>query len=104
VTVISLYEDEGGLGLGLEGTISPLIGCPTTLVSSLIGIIFNYNNLGGTIPTELGKLTSLTELFFYVNSLEGNIPTEIGMLTSLKLLDFGKCIECIHFSVLQCYS
>jgi hypothetical protein len=77
------------------------------------------NSLTGTIPTEIGMMTSLTYLairklssfafrglrpcwdflpytcHFILqisdqNSLTGTIPTEIGMLTSLMLLKIGK--------------
>ena len=68
------------------------------------------NSLKGTIPTQLGLLTSLTDLYVYLsfmftlliskfnyyflffkrelyyNSLTGAIPTELGLLTSLSTL------------------
>ena len=44
------------------------------------------NSLQGTIPTELGLLTSLQRLSVPYNSLTGMIPTELGLLTSLQRL------------------
>ena len=44
------------------------------------------NNLSGTIPTELGNLTSLIQLNFFNNSLTGTIPAELGNLTNLTYL------------------
>ena len=50
--------------------------------------------LRGSIPTEIGLLTSLTFLDFGssepgVNELMGQIPTEIGLLTNLEVLSLG---------------
>ena len=42
-----------------------------------------YNALTGTLPTEMGQLTSLTGLYLSNNDLAGTIPTEMGRLTSL---------------------
>eukprot|EP00533_Pseudo-nitzschia_delicatissima_P004719 CAMPEP_0116095296 /NCGR_PEP_ID=MMETSP0327-20121206/9587_1 /TAXON_ID=44447 /ORGANISM="Pseudo-nitzschia delicatissima, Strain B596" /LENGTH=77 /DNA_ID=CAMNT_0003586953 /DNA_START=339 /DNA_END=572 /DNA_ORIENTATION=- len=44
------------------------------------------NQLTGTIPTEIGLLTSLTGLYLVYNDLTGNIPSEIGLLKNLKYL------------------
>ena len=43
----------------------------------------------GTIPTDLGDLTSLTELDLYSNQLTGQIPTELGNLSNLTGLDLS---------------
>lgn len=40
--------------------------------------------LAGTIPTELGALSTLWWLELYSNTLEGSIPTEFGQLESLQ--------------------
>ena len=37
-------------------------------------------NLAGTIPTQLGSMTSMTYLDLSVNSLEGTIPSELSAL------------------------
>ena len=42
--------------------------------------------LYGSLPAELGNLTSLTELYLAETSLSGNIPAELGNLTNLTLL------------------
>ena len=47
------------------------------------------NQLSGTIPVEIGNLTSLFLLELGGNQLSGTIPVEIGNLTSLKSLSLG---------------
>ncbi|SHF66867.1 Por secretion system C-terminal sorting domain-containing protein [Mariniphaga anaerophila] len=44
------------------------------------------NNLEGTIPPELGQLTSLKHLDLDTNKLQGAIPVELGQLTELEFL------------------
>ena len=63
----------------LSGTIPGEIGNLT----SLIDLWLHENQLSGTIPGEIGNLTSLTRLFLDKNQLSGTIPGEIGNLTSL---------------------
>ncbi len=41
-------------------------------------------SLSGSIPAELGDLTSLEELNLHDNSLSGSIPAELGDLTNLE--------------------
>ena len=47
------------------------------------------NNLSGTIPTELGNLSSLEILWLGDNDLSGSIPSELGSLSSLQDLSLG---------------
>eukprot|EP00934_Nitzschia_sp_Nitz4_P000404 Nitzschia sp. Nitz4//scaffold158_size52425//39829//42123//NITZ4_006862-RA/size52425-processed-gene-0.40-mRNA-1//1//CDS//3329537522//404//frame0 len=50
------------------------------------------NNLFGTIPAELGRLTTLFSLFLQDNAdLTGTLPTELGELDSLEYLDLSRC-------------
>jgi Leucine-rich repeat (LRR) protein len=44
------------------------------------------NQLSGTIPSQLGNLTSLMELEVEANQLSGPIPSELGNLTDLRFL------------------
>ena len=45
------------------------------------------NNLVGTIPSELGQLSSLTSLELQINKLVGGpIPAELGNLSNLTVL------------------
>ena len=40
----------------------------------------------GTIPTEIGRMTSLQEFRIYQNELTGTLPTSMGALTGLTLM------------------
>ena len=46
--------------------------------------------LRGTLPTEIGLLSSMTTAFLAANSLSGSIPSSMGNLTQLTALG-GKC-------------
>ena len=49
----------------------------------------SLNNLTGTIPAELGNLTSLERLVLVGNPLRGAIPAELGNLTNLEMLNLS---------------
>ena len=56
-------------------------------MTGMEAMIFSWNQLTGTIPTELALLTNVTEIALNDNLLEGTLPPELG--TSLtKLSDF----------------
>ncbi|CAB9527986.1 Leucine Rich Repeat [Seminavis robusta] len=68
------------------------------LMWSSIGVLTNLQYLGwghrvgnhGSIPTELGRATSLTEIdISSMTKLEGSIPSELGLLTHLAKLDIS---------------
>ena len=67
-------------GNALNGTIPAEIGDLTSLTELWL---LRNNDLSGPIPAEIGNLTSLTELVLTSNDLSGPIPAEIGNLTSL---------------------
>jgi len=66
----------------LTGTIPPELGNLTSLQT----LYLDHNQLTGTIPPELGNLTNLTDLYLYSNRLTGTIPPELGNLTYLTTL------------------
>ena len=52
----------------------------------VVALELRRNGLKGTIPRELGSLTSLTTLHLLVNALSGSIPPELGNLPNLQSL------------------
>ncbi len=69
----------------LSGTIPPELGN----LSSLQGLDLEWNDLGGTIPSQLGNLSGLGELNLYHNNLSGTIPPELGNLGRLRDLNLS---------------
>ena len=43
-----------------------------------------YNLLQGTLPTQLGQMTSLTALLLHSNQIGGSLISQLGQLTALN--------------------
>ena len=69
-------------GNGLSGTLPPELGDLTSLTE----LSLQNNGLSGPLPPELGNLTNLKALYLTGNNLSGPIPPELGNLTSLQSL------------------
>ncbi len=52
----------------------------------VIKVDLDYNNLNGTIPPEIGNLTSVKRVYLHDNYLFGTIPSEIGDLAEVDYL------------------
>lgn len=48
------------------------------------------NRIGGQIPTEIGKMSSMVKLNLMENQFSGSIPTELARLTSMVGLNLGR--------------
>lgn len=72
-------------GNGLTGTLPPELGKLTSLES----LYLPRNALTGAIPPELGNLARLRTLDLSVNTLTGQIPPGLGNLTGLRELSLG---------------
>lgn len=71
-------------GNGLEGSLPPEL----SLLQNLHSLDLAYNQLTGSIPSQLGQMTQLEVLWLHANSgLTGRLPTEIGLMSSL--VDFS---------------
>ena len=68
----------------LGGTLPSELGRLSGLTDSI-----NFNNCGlsGTLPTELGQLSLAYSLYVASNNLNGTIPSEIGMMNSLAVFE-----------------
>ena len=66
----------------LTGTIPSELG----KLSSLQVLSLHHNQLTGTIPPELGGLSNLQQLYLNNNQLTGAIPSELGSLQHLTSL------------------
>jgi hypothetical protein len=53
----------------------------------LLTLDLRYNQIGGTIPPEIGNLSNLWRLNLRNNLISGTIPPEIGNLSELQTLD-----------------
>jgi hypothetical protein len=78
----------------------PPIVCTGPSVTSWAGVTCDANSkvtdislvgsdLRGSIPTEIGLMTTLTQLNLNFNFITGTIPTETGQLSSLHYLDLS---------------
>ncbi|KAK0583727.1 hypothetical protein LWI29_002213 [Acer saccharum] len=68
--------------MGLQGTISTLIGN----LSFLVSLDLRNNSFYGNLPNEISRLHRLKELLLQFNQLEGNIPPTIHHCRELQLL------------------
>ncbi len=71
---------------GLSGTIPPELG-DLSSIRTLLDL--SNNQLTGSIPKELSKLTQLDNLRLTSNQLTGNIPPEFGTLTVIHYLSLN---------------
>ena len=67
---------------GLDGSVPDELG----RLSTLSYLDLRNNGLGGPIPPELGDLTNLRNLYLHGNMLDGEIPAELGDMTGLRYL------------------
>jgi hypothetical protein len=50
---------------------------------------FNLNRLSGSLPSQIGEITSMTKLDLSYNRMLGSLPTKIGNLTNMPTLLLG---------------
>ncbi len=77
-------------GNNMLGSLPAEIGNLTSLTHLNLGQSGNSTNvLSGAIPTSIGNLTNLQVLYLSVKQLSGLLPASIGNLASLRHLDLG---------------
>lgn len=52
-------------------------------------LALNWNNLTGTLPTEIGDLSELQELNLVANTIGGSLPVELGNLSKLEKFELA---------------
>jgi hypothetical protein len=62
------------------------VTCHIQGIGSIITVYLPGNNLTGTVPSSLGKLTALTALHLDRNNLTGTVPSTLGQLADLTSL------------------
>ncbi|MBK1647726.1 RHS repeat-associated core domain-containing protein [Rhabdochromatium marinum] len=73
------------IGNQLGGSIPAELG----QLSQLQYLNLSLNQLGGSIPAELGQLNQLIGLYLYDNQINGSIPAELGQLSQLQYLNLS---------------
>ena len=83
--LVHIDEDQEWAFFGLVGSMPPQLGNLTSLEELNLG----WNALSGQIPPELGNLAKLRRLDLGTNNLSGPIPPELGNLASLERMDLA---------------
>jgi len=78
-TMAKVFELWADKNPKLKGTIPPEIGDLTTLES----LSLSNCGLTGPIPVEIGGLYRMQQMWLFGNQLEGNIPASVGNLTRM---------------------
>ena len=69
--------------------LSAWYGVTTNEEGRVVQLVLQNNNLSGSIPPELARLTNLFNLSLFRNRLSGPIPPELGRLTGLGNLQLA---------------
>jgi Leucine-rich repeat (LRR) protein len=59
----------------------------SNLSCRVVSLVLKRNNLAGTLPSSMGRLTALQTLDLSSNHLQGSLPASLGDMASLVLLD-----------------
>ena len=94
LALVALYEATGGPSWAndenwLAGPVGTWHGVSVNAEGRVFRLQLVSNNLNGTLPSEIGALTSLRELRLPQNQLMGEIPAEITQLTELRVIQLN---------------
>ncbi len=92
LALLALYNSTDGANWTTTWNLNNPVGSwhgVTTTNGRVVELNLFFNNLNGSIPTELGNLSALTSLILSLNQLTGSIPSELGNLTALTSLDLN---------------
>ena len=82
----TLRGTTGSLNWSADRAISDWYGIKVNDEYRVSELRLDYDELGGTIPSELGNLANLRILYLNNNHLTGAIPAELGNLANLQYL------------------
>ncbi|CAM0873811.1 unnamed protein product [Alopecurus aequalis] len=86
VTALTNCSHLRSLGLGLNMFEGVLPDSVSNLSTSLMVLIFEGNQISGSIPKDIGNLNSLQSLFLSRNSFTGILPSSLSHLKNLGRL------------------
>ena len=84
--VVSSIDINGATLLGTFYVLSGTMPAELGSISTLTSLQLKNSRVSGTLPTELSNLNKLDNLAIWGNKITGYIPTEIGRLTNLGTL------------------
>ncbi len=102
LALVALYNATNGSGWtntwNLSQPMNTWYGVFTNGSGCVTNLYLIANNLVGTIPAEMGNLSSLTDLQINDNQLSGALPAELGNLSNLTVLivnnnQLGGCFD-----------
>ena len=95
----ALYDSTGGASWTnstnwkTDQPLNTWKGVITNGAGRVVQLSLSRNNLTGSIPAEIGKLTHIEKIDLHRNKLTGSIPSEIGKLTELHTLHLYRNCE-----------
>ncbi|MGK2858855.1 MAG: leucine-rich repeat domain-containing protein [Thermoanaerobaculia bacterium] len=96
--LLALFNSTGGPSWSGNGGWGSAVGTECTWSgvtcneagTTVTELNLGFNNLVGTLPSQLGQLPNLEVLYLSGNELGGSIPPELGNLPKLRILDLGE--------------
>ena len=91
LALVSLYNATNGPSWTnntnwLTGPVDTWFGV-AVVNDTVYAVTLSFNNMMGSLPTDLDQFTGIETLSIYGNPITGSIPPSIGNITSLRVLD-----------------
>ncbi len=95
LALVAIYNATNGPGWSnswnLGDPMSTWFGLTLNAQGCVEELKLNTNNLNGSLPADIGNLSSIELLHLDNNNLSGSIPPEIGFLSNLQVLFLDDC-------------
>lgn len=89
LTLLAIYNSISGFNWDLNQPISNWTGIVLNANGCVTELNYNYGQLNGVLPPEIGDLYELEILNLFSNDISGSIPSEIGNLANLVTFNIG---------------